>query len=325
MMTVKQVFEMGLKMAVKADIRGQKGVKEYLSVVKKEYESLKSKDKEYFNKGLLDNPYADSQIHVDDSKASIKRVMVGIDIGPGEVLVASQLGERGKPIDLVIAHHPIGFGLASLHTVMELQVEVLAKAGVPVHVAEKIMEERIKEVGRGVHPANHERAVDIAKLLKINLMNTHTITDNLVTDFLTKYINKRKPRLVGDLIDVLLEIPEYQEARKRGVGPRIFTGNKRHRVGKHTVEMTGGTSPSDKVYKEMSRHGISTVIGMHIRDKAMEKASEHYLNVVIAGHGASDSLGMNLFLDELEKKGIEIVPCSGMIRVSRVKKKGSKK
>jgi len=26
---------------------------------------------------------------------------------------------------------------------------------------------------------------------------------------------------------------------------------------------------------------------------------------------------MNLFLDELEKKGIEIVPCSGLIRVSR--------
>jgi hypothetical protein len=29
---------------------------------------------------------------------------------------------------------------------------------------------------------------------------------------------------------------------------------------------------------------------------------------------------MNLFLDELEKRGIEIIPCSGLIRVSRVKK-----
>jgi len=36
---------------------------------------------------------------------------------------------------------------------------------------------------------------------------------------------------------------------------------------------------------------------------------------------SSDSIGMNLFLDELEKKGIEIIPCSGMIRVSRNKKK----
>jgi hypothetical protein len=33
---------------------------------------------------------------------------------------------------------------------------------------------------------------------------------------------------------------------------------------------------------------------------------------------ASDSLGMNYILDEYEKKGIEIIPCSGMIRVSRI-------
>ena len=30
-----------------------------------------------------------------------------------------------------------------------------------------------------------------------------------------------------------------------------------------------------------------------------------------------DSLGMNLYLDELEKKGAEVIPCSGLIRVSR--------
>jgi polysaccharide deacetylase 2 family uncharacterized protein YibQ len=44
------------------------------------------------------------------------------------------------------------------------------------------------------------------------------------------------------------------------------------------------------------------------------------MNIVIAGHMSSDSLGMNLWLDELEKRGIEIVPCGGLIRVSRVKK-----
>jgi len=38
---------------------------------------------------------------------------------------------------------------------------------------------------------------------------------------------------------------------------------------------------------------------------------------VIAGHISSDSLGVNLLLDELEKKGIEIIPCSGLIRISR--------
>jgi hypothetical protein len=183
------------------------------------------------------------------------------------------------------------------------------------------MEERIREVGRGVHPSNHYRVIDMARLLKVNLINTHTITDNLVQKFLQDFISKRNPRTISDLMDLLLEIPEYQEAKRRGVGPVLFAGNPQHKVGKWLLEMTGGTNPSDKVYKELSNYGISTVIGMHMKDTAREVANENRMNVVIAGHIASDSLGMNLFLDELEKKGVEIIPCGGLIRVNRNKKK----
>ncbi len=320
MMTVKQIFDLALKMGTKADPRGPKGVQDYLDRVKKEYENMKPNDKKYFNKESLENPYSDSHIHAQNGKNDVKRVMAGIDIDASEILVASQLGERGRQIDLMIAHHPVGAGLASLHVVMDMQIDIFVKAGVPVHIAEKIMEERIKEVGRGVHPTNHDRVVDVAKLLKVNLINTHTMTDNLVTDFLNKHLAKRKPKTVGDMLEVLLEIPEYQEAKKKGSGPRLFAGSPNHRVGNYLVEMTGGTNPSEKIYKELSQFGISTVVGMNMRDVGREKASEHHMNVVIAGHMASDSLGMNLFLDELEKKGIDVVPCSGLIRVSRVKK-----
>jgi hypothetical protein len=41
----------------------------------------------------------------------------------------------------------------------------------------------------------------------------------------------------------------------------------------------------------------------------------------VAGHISSDSLGMNIFLDELEKRGIEIIPLGGLTRFSRVKNK----
>ncbi|MBU2542029.1 NGG1p interacting factor NIF3 [Patescibacteria group bacterium] len=320
-MKVQEIFDLALKMGIKADPRGEKGVREYLDRVKKEYEEMKPNDKKYFNKKSLENPYSDSHIHATSGKEEVKRVMAGIDIDASEILVASQLGERGKPVDLMIAHHPVGASLASLHVVMDMQVDMFVKAGVPVHIAEKIMEERIKEVGRGVHPANHDRVIDVAKLLKVNLINTHTMTDNLVTEFLNKHLAKRKPKTIGDLLDVLLEIPEYQEAKKKGSGPKLFSGSPKHRVGKYLVEMTGGTNPSEKIYKELSQFGISTIVGMHMRDVGREKATEHHMNVVIAGHMASDSLGMNLFLDELENRGVDIVPCSGLIRVSRNKKK----
>ncbi|MFA5802992.1 MAG: NGG1p interacting factor NIF3, partial [Thermoleophilia bacterium] len=73
--------------------------------------------------------------------------------------------------------------------------------------------------------------------------------------------------------------------------------------------------------EKLAAAGVGTVVGMHISEKNREAAEKHKVNVVIAGHNSSDSIGINLFLDELEKKGVEIIPCSGLIRISRVKKK----
>jgi hypothetical protein len=68
----------------------------------------------------------------------------------------------------------------------------------------------------------------------------------------------------------------------------------------------------------MAQAGIGTVVGMHLGEEGRKEAESANINVVIAGHMSSDSLGVNLFLDQLEKRGIEVVPCSGLIRVSRI-------
>ncbi len=319
-MDIQQIFDLGIKMGVKADPRGVNGVKKHLAGVKKEYDKMSAQDKKYFDKERLAHPYADSRIHVANKKTQVKRVMVGIDIGESEILLASQLNERGKHIDCVIAHHPVGKSLSTLHEVMDMQVETFQQAGVPVHIAEKLMDERIDEVGRGVHGVNHHRVVDMAQLLKVNFMNMHTTTDNLVWKFLDTYLRRKKPETLGDVVDLLLEIPEYQEARRRGAGPKICSGSPKSRVGNFTLSMTGGTSTTNKMYKELSHYGISTLIDMHMKEASHTAAKEHHMNIVIAGHMASDSLGVNLFLDELEKKGMEIIACGGFMRVSRIKK-----
>ncbi len=318
-MKVTEIFDLGLKMAIQADPRGEAGVEKYLKHRQKQYEKMSEKEKGFFNTELLKNPYADSAIHNLAEDKEVRRVLVGIDIGQAELLLASQLNERGKTIDLVIAHHPIGKTLASLHDVMAMQVEIYEQAGVPIHVAEKITEKRIQEVGRSLLPVNHYRVVDIAKLLNINFLNTHTITDNLVGKFLHDYLSSKEPYNLEEMLDMLLDLPEYAQARKMGFGPSIFSGKKQNRVGKFLVEMTGGTNPADEVYAELSRYGISTIVGMHMKDAPRKLAEKNNLNVLIAGHMSSDSLGMNLFLDELEKQGVEIIPCGGLIRVSRNK------
>jgi len=242
--------------------------------------------------------------------------MVGIDIGPAELLMAKNLAE----VDLVISHHPSGKGLAHLSEVMDLQADVLNQYGVPINIAEGLMKERISEVARGISAVNHQRTPDAAKLLGINLMNAHTPCDNLAAKFLKEEIEKAKPEYIEDLMNVLKEIPEYKEATKIGAGPKIFVGLAENRCGKIALtEITGGTEGSPKLYEKMAQAGIGTIVGMHISEEHKKEAERANINVVIAGHMSSDSLGVNLFLDELEKRNIKIVPCSGLIRVSRAK------
>ena len=134
-------------------------------------------------------------------------------------------------------------------------------------------------------------------------------------------VEKEKPERVGELIDLLKGIPEYKEAIKIGAGPKIFVGSPENRCGKIALtEITGGTEGSPKLYEKMSIAGIGTTVGMHISEEHKKEAEAANLNVVIAGHMSSDSLGVNLFLDKLEKQGIEIIPCSGLTRISRVQK-----
>jgi putative NIF3 family GTP cyclohydrolase 1 type 2 len=320
-MNVQQIFDLGIKIGVENDPRGKKGVEKYLTRVKKEYQEMKEKDRRYFDVLKLSNPYPDSCIHVDDGRKNVKRVIAGIDIEAGEIILASQLNERGKTIDLAISHHPTGNALANLHHVMEMSIGVFESFGLPIHKAEKVMEDRIKEVGRGVHPANHHRVVDIARVLGVNFISTHTITDNLVNRFVHDLLSKEKPETLGEIIDLFMEIPEFQEGKRRGAGPTIIAGHRNKKIGKFVVEMTGGTEPGSQIYEEFSRIGISTAISMHMKEDGVKKANEQHMNVIIAGHMSSDSIGMNLFLDELEKKGIQIIPCGGLIRVSRNKKK----
>jgi len=304
-------------MGTESDFRGSNGVQKLLDAKRKKFEGMSEKDKEEFDKDALENPYLDSGVYNIAEDKEIKKVLVGIDIGPEEILMAKEL----EGIDLVIAHHPIGKGLAQLADVMDLQADVYNYYGVPINVAEGLMKERISEVARGVNASNHQRTVDAAKLMKVNLMNSHTPCDNLAAKFLKDLIETKDIKTVGELINILKEIPEYKEAMKIGVGPKIFVGSPENRCGKIAMaEITGGTEGSPKLYEKMAQAGVGTVVGMHISEDHKKEAESAHVNIVIAGHISSDSLGVNLFMDELEKQGIEITPCSGFTRVSRVNK-----
>ncbi len=314
-MTTKQIYDLAIKMGMKADLRGPEKVKKYLARAKQKYEKMSTQEKGEFDLEKLSNPYSDSRILVEVKKKNIKKVMVGIDMEGAELLMAEKLG-----VDLVIAHHPEGKALADLHSVMDLQAQVLADYGVPINVAESVIKPRIAEVARGISPINHNRAVDMARILGLDFICVHTPADNLGANFLVKIIKKNNPENIGEVVEMLKEIPEFKAATQFNAGPKIFAGAPDNSCGRVVVtEFTGGTSGSKEIYEKMSQAGIGTVIGMHMGEEHRKEAEKNHVNVVIAGHMASDSLGLNLFLDEVEKNGVEVIATSGLIRVKRVK------
>lgn len=311
-MKLKDIYEKAVEIGIKYDTRGTEFIKRELEKRKEEFDKLPDSEKEFFDKESLRNPYGDTRILFGTGDEEIKKLFTGIDIDTGELILAKNLGA-----DLVISHHPRGIGLLNLYNVMKVQEEINHIWGVPINIVEKLLGKRISEVERSVHASNAYRSVDSAKLLKLPLMCCHTAADNCVTTYLTNLIEKEKPEYIKDLMDLLLTVPEYKEAEKKGFGLKIYTGSKQSRTGKIVVDMTGGTEGAKEMMKRLSDAGVGTIVGMHFSEEHRKEAEKNYINLLVASHMASDSIGMNIILDEIEKEGVEIVPFSGLIRVRR--------
>ena len=317
-MRLRELYKKAVEVGIENDPRGKDAVEKELERRKKEFDELKPDEKEFFDLESLQNPYSDSRILYGSVNKDIKGILVGIDIDVGEILLADNLRSKGKRIDLLLSHHPSGRALADLYTVMQMQSDILNIFGVPINIAESLMDGRIKEVERKLMPVNHTRAVDAARLLDIPFLCLHTPSDNMVAWYLQKVFGEKKPYFLSDVLDILKNIPEYQSAGMNSVGPKIFLGSKNRKAGKIFVDMTGGTEGSKDIFESLTNSGINTIVAMHISEDHRKEAEKNHLNIIVAGHIASDTLGLNLLIDKISKGDLlEILECSGFRRFRR--------
>lgn len=317
-MKLIDIYNFVVKKGIEKDPRSRAQIKAELANARKEFRALKGIDAKCYDKERLTNPYADTRILNGEPDDDIRTIMVGIDMEGPEILTADRLNEKGKDVDLVMAHHPEGAAYANFYDVMRLQEAALAKIGIPIEVSKELLKERMKEVERAVAPANHLRSVDIAKLLDIAYICAHTPADNQVNNYLQKLFDKKRPGRLSDVLNILKAIPEYTDALRKNAGPRILIGEPKKKCGKVFVDMTGGTEGPKKIFSRLSQAGVGTIVAMHLSEEHFKHAKTEFINVVIAGHIASDALGLNLLLDELmEKENMRIIPCSGFVRIRR--------
>jgi len=315
-MKLETFYRKAVAAGIAHDPRGPAAVQRLLDDERDRSAKLSDDERAAWEPDRLFNPYADTRLLAGDPAAEVRKVLVGIDVDAAEIVLAHTLNrDKAAAIDLVVAHHPQGVALAQLAEVMRVQADMLVAHGVNVAVAEQLLEKRISEVERRVLPANHARAVDAARLLGLPLVCLHTPADNCVNTYLERLFEKERPARLKDLVDLLKKVPEYRAAAARMAGPKIVSGADGARCGRISVEMTGGTEGAKSIYESYAVSGVSTIVSMHISEEALENAKKAHLNIVLAGHIASDTLGLNLLFDEIEREGrLEFMGVSGFAR-----------
>ena len=93
-MKLIDVYKSAIEKGIANDPRGKEGVKELLDEEKEKFDKLSDDKKQYFDMERLWNPYADSRLSYGGEDIDVKRLMWGIDIGTGEVLLADRLREE---------------------------------------------------------------------------------------------------------------------------------------------------------------------------------------------------------------------------------------
>lgn len=251
---------------------------------------------------------ADSGIMVNGE--NIKKVIIGIDMETQELLLAKELG-----FDCVVSHHPKADSpRVNFPEVMDVQIEKMVEFGVPINKAQKALKKKVKSVEMKMHVSNYDRVSSAARLLKMPFMNIHMpadmITERIVQNYLDKKFEEHPKKTLGDLIDALNAMDAYKGAL---ASPVIRVGNASDYAGKVAVLMAGGTNGGIDVFKSYFEAGVGTIICMHVPEDVKKAVKEQNIgNIIVAGHMASDSIGLNEIIKAWENEGLEVVKMSGI-------------
>jgi putative NIF3 family GTP cyclohydrolase 1 type 2 len=241
---------------------------------------------------------ADSEIHIKGRR--IRKILVAIDVGVAELLLARDLG-----CDAVIAHHPAG-GSAKLegYKVFLRHINQLKEAGVPEDEAKEAIKPKLRVLELQNHPDNYDQTPSAAKKLRMPLVSIHSPCDEIGR----KLIQHALKGLNGNstVKDVVSRIGRFPEFRKAVSRIEVRLGSPKNKAGKIAISHAAYTNGGYEIAKTYFQNGVGTLSYIHIAEADLTRlASEPSGNLIVLGHIASDWLGINRLLNELEKKGLE--------------------
>src|SRR5947209_16697536 len=241
---------------------------------------------------------ADSEIHIKGRR--IRKILVAIDVGVAELLLARDLG-----CDAVIAHHPAG-GSAKLegYKVFLRHINQLKEAGVPEDAAKEAIKPKLRILELQHHPDNYDQTPSAAKKLRMPLVSIHSPCDEIGRKMIQNALNGvDENSAVKDVVSRIARFPEFRKAESK---IEVRLGSPRNRTGKIAISHAAYTNGGYEIARTYFQNGIGTLSYIHIAEPDLTRlANDASGNLIVLGHIASDWIGINRLLRELEKRGVE--------------------
>jgi hypothetical protein len=138
------------------------------------------------------------------------------------------------------------------------------------------------------------------------LVNIHQPCDEYMRTAILNKINSGTTRYISDIIRSVEEIPEFRNASTR---IKLVHGNVRNETGRWIMVSAAGTNGGYPIAKLYFEYGIFTVIYLQIDHNDVKKIQDEKLkwNLIVLGHLAGHSIGLNALADRLEALGVETV------------------
>jgi hypothetical protein len=322
-MKLRDLYEHSVRYGAALDVRGPDGLRHELERRRREYEALPPHEREAYDLERLTNPFGDVRLAYSPRPAAeveIRTVVLGIDVGVAELLLADHLRRRGVPVDAVVAHHTPNAGVAFnlAYDIMGVNVEMLTAQGVPRAAAERVIDPYVRQRWLANEDFIRQGAAT-AERLGLPFGCIHTPADYAFEAGIRGVVERERPATAGDVVRALLTIPEVQSAAHLGAFPRVMSGDPAQPLGRYMVKGGGGRIFPPGAYPLLGRAGVSTVIQIGCGPAHARAADEAGVCIVRVPHAACDNFGINLWLDDAVRTHgpLDVIGCAGFERIIR--------
>ncbi len=319
-MTLRDLYDTSIQLGMELDVRGEAALHRQMAQRRAEYDALPAWQQPYYDQERFRNPYGDVRIVNGPDDVELNTILLGINIGIDELLLADRLRSKGAQIDAVIAHHTSGIGVAIslVHDFMPVAIDFLVEEGVPRAQAETCINRYIEEKSQSLEDTAR-MGPDMAKLLEFPLACIHTPADYYIGEGVRPVVEAAQPQTVGEIVQALLQIPEVQSSARIGAEPRVMSGDESWPAGRMLLKFGGGYILPPDAYTLLGKAGVNTVLQIGCSPAHARAAQEAGVSIVRIAHAACDNIGINLLLDEVERRlgPLNVIACNYFERIRR--------